>query len=144
MFNQLTEEELIIPLDLTKYKSTDMKNKSEEETLLTAVSDIYLNKMLTYMKSVPHITPTQFELNLRHQKIKNQLIKELKHINKSIENCAVNRLVDKVETRLESLYKSLAKENASEYKKCQLGFTLGWKCNVNHPNRSYDNFDDRF
>src|SRR4051812_15552967 len=115
MYNQMSEDDFI-QLDFTKYQTKDMKDKSKEEVLLTAVSDIYINKMMAYMNSVPHITPTQFELTLRHQTIKSQLIKGLKQINKTIENCAVNKLVDKCEDQLETLFMGLAKENASEYK----------------------------
>lgn len=145
MFNQFHEEELILSLDVPKEQLKDSKLALKEEFILSRVRDIYKNKMLAYMKSVPHITPTEFELKLRHQKIKQNLLKQLKTINKSIENCAVNRLADKCEAQLEIVFKRLSEKNQLEYKKCQLGFTLGWKCNVNQSQPNYGKtIDDRF
>ncbi|CAG2169577.1 unnamed protein product [Oppiella nova] len=192
MFNEFSEEDLVLTLDLGKGLTNGKKHKTDDIIQLK-VCELYKTKMFQFMKSVPHITPTPFELNSRHMKVKQSLIGQLKAItkehldldliihtngngiingngihngingngihngingngihngingtNNSSNELVVNRLIERIDNEMENIFKELTKDNRIEYKKCQLGFTIGWKCNVNQPNYSYEKFDDRF
>ena len=146
MFKPLQEKELTFHLDSANDRTENITKEEDikDDAVLTRALDIYVSEMHAFMKSVPHITPTHFELKFRHQKLKQCLIKQMKINNKNIGNCAVNRLLDKFENQLEEMFIILDKENAVEYKNCQLAFTIGWKCNVNQRNRSFETIDERF
>lgn len=139
MFHQFGEEELLII-----EKPKNFSYHKQNENILSTLCGLYEQKMTIYMKSVPHMTPTLYELNVRHNKIKDVLKTQLNCLNDR-RNDSLSHFVDEFEKRIENLFKKLVKENMKEYKKCQLAFIIGWKCTVNKPNKyEFANFDNRF
>ncbi|XP_054166523.1 myb-like protein D [Oppia nitens] len=211
MFSEFCIEDLSLSLNVIKDNNSNtannaiitvgnngnkpMRNGIDYNGVIGKLCDKYRHQMMAFMKSVPHMTPTPFELNVRHNKVKHHLISQLQefhmnsksicinnNINNSnhiviisndntnnnnenqINNCnninnndnnvvangrisdelAIRQAVERCDNELDIIFKELAKDNRLEYRKCQLGFTIGWKCNVNQPNYSYKMFDDRF
>jgi hypothetical protein len=69
------------------------------------------------------------------------VIKQFKKINNKN---TTKQLVSKLDNQMEKLFVNLAKKNMKEYKTCQAGFIIGWKCNVNKLNYKVEGNDDRF
>ncbi len=138
MFHQFGEEELLVfenPKNLSYIR--------QNGKILSTLCEIYEQKMTTYMKSVPHIAPTLYELSIRHNKIKTVLRTQLK--------CFIDAANDKsnqyfliFDKNIDDIFSSLIEKNKIEYEKCQLAFIIGWKCNVNKPNYDIESFDNRF
>ncbi|CAG2167147.1 unnamed protein product [Oppiella nova] len=101
----------------------------------------YERRMTEYMQSVPHIPPTLFELKLRHNAIKSEVVKQFKN---AVNSDNGRHLVSKLENLIEKVYTNLVKKNAKEYKTCQAGFVIGWKCSFNKPQNDIKPVDDRF
>ncbi|XP_054158332.1 uncharacterized protein LOC128956638 [Oppia nitens] len=132
-----------------------MNNKTLSSSMVTkevGLCQSYERRMTEYMTSVPHIPPTLFELRLRHNEIKTDIIRQYK--NNTISSTGINNKqsppstaasVSKLDNLIEKVYQNLAKKNIKEYKTCQAGFIIGWKCNTNKPSKpTVQSSDDRF
>jgi hypothetical protein len=138
MFEQIKENEVLV----AKHNpNTNTSRKTTNESQMTSLCHSYEKRMIDYMQSVPHIPPTLFELRLRHNDIKNDVIKQFKKLNNKT---ITKQLVSKLDNQIEKLFANLAKKNMNEYKTCQAGFIIGWKSNVNKPNYKVEGSDDRF
>jgi hypothetical protein len=138
MFEQIGEKEVLV----AKHNpNTNTSRKTNNESQMTSLCDSYKKRMIDYMQSIPHIPPTLFELRLKHNDIKNDVIKQFKKINNKN---TTKQLVSKLDNQMEKLFVNLAKKNMKEYKTCQAGFIIGWKCNVNKLNYKVEGNDDRF
>ena len=104
----------------------------------------YQEEMTNYIYSIPHIPPTLFELKLRHADVKDNVLK-------MFDMCLSENEANKVSLRarlgsqIDKLFASVVVKNMNEYKACQTGFIIGWKCSVNKPsnqdcrNKAVDN-----
>ena len=123
-------------------KNNSVNNKTTEATDASTIPfcQMYEKRLTEYMKSIPHIPPTQFELRLRHNDLKVDIIKQFKNMAQKSKPLALKQL----ENQIDRIYNNLSKKNVEEYKRCQAGFTIGWKCNVNKPQAKPQTTDDRF
>lgn len=137
MFEQIGENDILVIKDDANRKSNSEIPSNGNQ--MTTFYQTYEKRMIEYMESVPHIPPTLFELRLRHNDIKSDVIKQFKNSKMSSK-----QLVSRLENNIEKIYSNLAIKNTKEYKTCQAGFIIGWKCNVNKPNNKFDKIDDRF
>ena len=140
MTERITENQVLV---LKKNSSVNNKMESTAtDASIIPYLQMYESRLIDYMKSIPNIPPTQFELRLRHNDIKVDIIKQFKNV---VQNQKTKPLVIKqLENQIEKIYNNLSKRNIEEYKRCQAGFTIGWKCNVNKPQAKPQTTDDRF
>jgi len=109
----------------------------------------YEEKMMNYIYAIPHIPPTMFELKLRHEDVKSALLKKYKDClrENGVNQDTVQVLSSRLDSNMDKIFSSVVVKNMNEYKMCQTGFIIGWKCNVNKP-RNHDlkgrSVDDRF
>ena len=136
MSERISENDLLVLKN-----NSSPNNKMENDASTIPFCQMYEKRLTDYMKSIPNIPPTQFELRLRHNDIKVDVIKQYKNVVQKSKPLAVKQL----ENQVEKFYTNLSKRNIEEYKRCQAGFIIGWKCNVNKPQaKPVQTTDDRF
>src|SRR5690625_3477616 len=105
---------------------------TSESTTLSELLAYYEQEMLSYIYAIPHIPPTLFELKLRHERVKRRV---MKMFDSDTNKAAIG---GKLDGQIEKAFASVVAKNIHEYKICQAGFIIGWKCsaNSNGANRS--------
>lgn len=121
----------------------------DETSSLSDFLGLYEDKMMKYIYAIPHIPPTLFELKLRHADVKGGLLKMYGDClrQNTVGSDSIQALCQRLNAQIDKLFASVVVKNMNEYKVCQTGFIIGWKCNVNKP-RNHDlksrAVDDRF
>ena len=113
---------------------------------ITKLLEHYEEEMLNYIYATPHIPPTMFELKLHHSEVKSSVLKMFDMY--WAENDANKELIrGRLDSQIDNALARVVVKNMNEYKMCQTGFIIGWKCSVNKAtNQDYRNtaVDDRF
>ena len=142
---------------ITSTTTTKMTCNIDNDFTLTNIVNLYEKKMMNYIYAIPHIPPTLFELKLHHADVKNDLIKlyETYLHEGNIDNNnneSISTLSQRLNSQIDHLFGySIVVKNMQEYKMCQTGFVIGWKCNApnrfknkNHDFKNRTQIDDRF
>ena len=114
---------------------------------LTELLNHYEEEMTSYIYAIPHIPPTLFELKLRHADVKSSVLKMFDMCWSDANEATKTSLRARLDSQIDKLFTSVMVKNMNEYKVCQTGFIIGWKCSVNKPsNQDCRNkaVDDRF
>ncbi|KAF7489329.1 hypothetical protein SSS_10703 [Sarcoptes scabiei] len=133
--------------------STEAALMDHQIELIETYRRQYEDKMREFIYREPHTPPTQFELRIKHNQLKNDHLddycariekletkietnqsdksdgdRSMKKIDANIYKTLVNRLNDE----LERCFVMVANLNEKEYRICQTGFVIGWKENSKH------------
>lgn len=127
---------------------SDSKGLTAHPTLSdssSTISDLlahYEEEMTNFIYAIPHIPPTNFELKVRHENVKKKTLRMYDLCQNG--DASMRQQLD---SQLDTRFASVLMKNMHEYKACQTGFIIGWKCNVNKPshrNCRNQSIDDRF
>lgn len=126
-----------------------IENLVEPKTF-SQLLEYYENKMMNYIYAIPHIPPTLFELKVRHIDVKNDVLRlgEI-CLNENGKNEGDKSLTkEQLNNQIDQLFATIMVKNMNEYKLCQTGFIIGWKCHNNKPKNQHNHsnrlIDDRF
>lgn len=116
---------------------TNCKTSESINGVLNEGMKFYVEEMTKYRQKFGSCPPTLFELQYKHNQVRNRAMDILKHkqlklgsfvFNKDCEISGENSYEKALQTFIQVIFEKLVKENEKDYSRTLINFELGNKC----------------